>query len=492
MNRLDVKDLWNLTLRNPFSKDVRITVEGTVEEASDGLIVAGRSGSFLLKGNETKRLDANNVPGGGQYTWSNRKYQEAILRSGNASSGRYTICIYGKDEEGRELGQQCIEHSLEIMSPPTLLSPADGDTIREGEFPMFTWLPPAPSRGTAAYKIRIVEVIGRQSPNEAMLRNPALFEKDDIRMTTFQYPLSARNIGNGKHIVWQISSGEAKSEIWSFVYGRDVSPDLISETTPNERTAAPGTTTPTAVPGLLDLNSKVEFRNDSMGDSTCYKLVITNNYPGKLPEYIPVGFRISVKDDAIKTIIGGVTDKWRRTPAKFPPGTGSVMWSSISGTIPNGETDMGNIVFQNNNAKQITVRYEWLNHKETVLFADSCVINKSCFYYQMTDEPSNYYIELPDNILNIQYVNNYTSGGKVDIRIIDAETQEAVVPKYKKGSDRNKDTTGTQSRNMSGVNRISMDLGDYDLRVGKLYIIVVSAAKSNYYFTYKMKGGHEK
>jgi hypothetical protein len=473
MNRLDVKDLWNLTLRNPLPQDIRITVEGTVDEATEGRIVDGRSGSFVLKGNETKRLNANNIPGGGKYSWPNRKFQEAILRTGTAPSGRYTICIYVKNEEGRELGQQCFEHSIEIMSPPILLSPVDGDTIPEGQVPLFTWLPPIPPPRVAAYKIRIVEVIGRQSPNEAILRNPALFEKDEIRMTTFQYPLSARKIGNGKRIVWQISSEEAKSEIWSFVYGRNVLPEMITET-------------------MRCDSFKVEFRNTSVSDTICYKLVITNNYTGNTEVNTPAGFRISIKEDSIETIIGGETDRWRRTPAKFPPGSESVMWSSTSGTIPNGETEIGNIVFSGKSSNSIKVNYEWLNTEGDVICKDSSSIAKAYYYYQLTDKPSNYYIELPDDILNIQYVNNYASAGILDLKIIDVETQKVVEPNSKEGNDRTTDNSPTQLRNLNGLNRISVDLGDYNLRAGKPYLMTVSNAKRNYYFTYKMKGGHEK
>lgn len=215
-NRLAVKDLWNLTVTNASKSEIKITLEGTVDEAKDGRIVEGATGVFTLKANEAKRLTADNIPGGGTYTWNNNKYKEAILRTGSAPSGSYTICIYAKSETGQQLAMDCIQHNIEMMSPPTLVSPADGETIPEGQSPTFTWLPPMPAPREAKYTLKIVEVIGNQAPEEAMKRNPALFEKGDIRTTTLQYPTSARKLEKGKKYVWRVTAGTTESEVWTY------------------------------------------------------------------------------------------------------------------------------------------------------------------------------------------------------------------------------------------------------------------------------------
>lgn len=220
-NRLAVKDLWNLTLTNTSRSEIKITLEGTVDEAKDGRIVEGRTGAFTLKANETKRLTADNIPGGGTYSWSNNKYKEAILRTGSAPSGSYTICIYAKSEEGQQLAMDCIQHNIEMMSPPTLVTPADGETIPEGQTPIFTWLPSMPAPREAKYTLKIVEIIGNQSPDEAMQKNAAWFEKSELRTTTFQYPAAARKMEKGKRYAWIIKTrinGQeiSESNVWTF------------------------------------------------------------------------------------------------------------------------------------------------------------------------------------------------------------------------------------------------------------------------------------
>ncbi len=216
MNQLGVKDMWNLTLRNTSAKDVQLTLRGTADEAQEGRLVDGKTGLFTLKANESRTISGSNIPGGGSYSWQNKKFQEAMVRSGNAPSGNYTICVYAESESGAPLGQDCFRQNIALMSPPTLISPADGASIAQGQTPLFTWIPSAPSQQGTIYTIRIVEVLGNQSANDAIIKNSAVFEQKDIRSTSLQYPVSARKLVEGRKYVWQISSGELKSEASGF------------------------------------------------------------------------------------------------------------------------------------------------------------------------------------------------------------------------------------------------------------------------------------
>ncbi len=107
MNQLGVKDMWNLTVRNTSAKDVQVILRGTADEVKEGRLVDGKTGLFTLKANESRIISGSNIPGGGSYSWQNKKFQEAILRSGNAPSGSYTICVYAESESGSPLGQDC-------------------------------------------------------------------------------------------------------------------------------------------------------------------------------------------------------------------------------------------------------------------------------------------------------------------------------------------------------------------------------------------------
>jgi hypothetical protein len=213
-NQLRAADLWKLTLDNTDTSAYRIRLEGTLDEADAGRVADGTSGVITLpRGRKTITYD--DVKRGGTVNFKAGKWRDAFTRTGNAPSGDYTICITVKSEAGDELGKDCIQQQVQITSPPTLISPADGDTLPEGQPLIFTWLPPAPASSDETYELKIVEVQGNQSPEEAMKKNAALFEKKDIRTTTLQYPASARKPEKGWKLVWAIRSGGVWSDMFA-------------------------------------------------------------------------------------------------------------------------------------------------------------------------------------------------------------------------------------------------------------------------------------
>jgi hypothetical protein len=221
-NKLGIAELWSLELVNTTGREIRAYAVGTVSEARDGLILEATSKLFTIK------------PGRNVYTYRdfpnadvryhNSRYRDIILRTGNAPSGDYTICISIRSETGDELGSDCIHQRVEIVSPPTPVFPADGDTLYEEQSPTFTWTPPTPVPQEVTYHLRIVEILGDQPPLEAMRQNPAWFEQKDIRTTSLQYPAQARKLESGKKYAWRVSAliaGESvESEVFHFVVAR--------------------------------------------------------------------------------------------------------------------------------------------------------------------------------------------------------------------------------------------------------------------------------
>ncbi|MBK6418528.1 MAG: hypothetical protein IPF79_04970 [Ignavibacteria bacterium] len=200
MNTLRLKDMWNMTLRNTTPKPITLTLRGTADEAAEGRIVEGRTGQFVLQANESRVFNADNVPGGGKYSWSSKRFQEAIVRTGSAPSGTYTICVYAEDQTGRQLGQECIQQIVAISQPPILIAPANNEVLKAGMNPTFIWMQPAPSTPGTIYTLRLVEVFGEQSPIDAMMKNSSVIEQKDLRNTSMQYPPSARKLEVGQTI----------------------------------------------------------------------------------------------------------------------------------------------------------------------------------------------------------------------------------------------------------------------------------------------------
>jgi hypothetical protein len=116
------------------------------------------------------------------------------------------------------------------------------------KLPVFSWLPPTPAKPgqQIVYRLRIVEILGRQTPYDAITSNPAWFKTDIPLFNQIQYPTAARAFHDGVRYAWQISAYEGdypigESEVWWFTY-RLMKPTLSGG---SDQPLLPGGTTTT-------------------------------------------------------------------------------------------------------------------------------------------------------------------------------------------------------------------------------------------------------
>ena len=227
-NQLKVADLWEITLINTGRTALSVYLRGTVTEEKDGLIATATSSTFSLP-TGTKLFTANNISqlSPVNTNFKNSKYEDILNAIGSAPSGTYDICIevHAAGLDAGILASNCVNsHTVASTSQPLLLSPQDAADVEEAR-PMFTWAMPTPiqARASVTYSIRIVQLLGRQSPTAAMQANPAWVELSNIATTTIQFPPGARALITGNSYAWKVSAfmrgallGE--SEVWRFGY----------------------------------------------------------------------------------------------------------------------------------------------------------------------------------------------------------------------------------------------------------------------------------
>jgi hypothetical protein len=227
-NQLKVADLWEITLVNTGKTTLNVYLRGTVTEEKDGLVATATSSTLSLPPG-TKLFTAKNI---GQLSpvntnFKNSKYEDILNAIGSAPSGTYDICIevHSSGLDAGILASNCVySHTVASTSQPLLLSPQDAADVEEAR-PMFTWAMPTPLRARASvnYSIRIVQLLGRQSPTAAMQVNPAWVELSNVTTPTIQFPPGARPLIVGNTYAWKVSAfmrgallGE--SEVWQFKY----------------------------------------------------------------------------------------------------------------------------------------------------------------------------------------------------------------------------------------------------------------------------------
>jgi hypothetical protein len=205
-NKMSMKDVWSMTLKNTTGRELRIYLEGNASESKDGVLAEGKSKVFVLPpGEKTYGYDDFKT---GSVIWKNKKYEEIILRTGSVPSGDYTFCVTAYNEKGDVAGQEnCIDHKIEIATDQeiTLIQPSDGEKLGAKTGMTFMWAPinPTPKEG---YTFKLVEIKGTQSAQEAINSNVPFLKQDNIRSTTFQYPISAPKLMEKRKYAWMVSS----------------------------------------------------------------------------------------------------------------------------------------------------------------------------------------------------------------------------------------------------------------------------------------------
>ncbi len=243
---------------------------------------------------------------------------------------------------------------------------------------------------------------------------------------------------------------------------------------------------PTDVPkSLADQkceNYSFELRKIYRGDSIAYEGSFTNKYSGSESKYNPKNFRINIRNNSVIGIDSKAPKEWNRTPSKFPPGSSQIKWTNNSGDIPQGETKLGTLYFAVPTSNPYYVIYDWLNKEGEILCKDSIKLIDTRFYYNLDKEPSYTYTEISNSILRVQFSNPYASVENIQLTVYDVGA--------KKIKRKSKDVIRLNS--ITGLNRISIDIKDYNLEPDRFYLLTISDFHSTFHFNFKVTNDREK
>lgn len=230
-NQLKVADLWKITIINTTADEYLVFLRGIATHDRDGQIADAHTATFVVPANTTKMVSGVDISPV-KLDSSDPEYKAVFTQTGTVPAGNYTICVYvnAVARNGSAIpvpeviGSDCKTAEVQPQSPPVLVFPNDESDVSDKQ-PQFTWLPPTPLKPaqTPRYQLRIVEILGRQTPYDAMQSNPAWFTTSAAGITTLRYPLASRSFVEGRRYAWQIKAvgdGYAigESEIWWFRY----------------------------------------------------------------------------------------------------------------------------------------------------------------------------------------------------------------------------------------------------------------------------------
>jgi hypothetical protein len=434
LNQLKSSDLWNATIINTGETFTAYLYGSMTNNENSELIATGQTMTFTVKKGTTnfKVSDLPKIPDV-SYLSRDPKYKQSFMNTGGAPPGDYKICCELRRTDNTVAGEDCFTQKITGGDAPQLIAPRNDEELLMDN-PVFTWMHIKALGSNQTYTIKIVELKGNQSPEDAMKRNQAFFEKEGISPTLFQYPASAPKFEAGKKYVWLVKIGDLQSTMSIFdrwgnlliaqeISCKDFKFNIVQNNKGDEKMKiSPGTRegdtalnkgdekmkiSPGTREGDTALNKGDEKRKISPGtregDTALNKGIVEMKIsPGTregdtalnkgdekmrisidIKDYdisitnnysgLPVNRPVSFTITANTKIISAsdVPDGWKRTPSKFPPGSSGIKWTNNSGDIPNGLTDLGSITFENSSSEPIVIIYEWLNKDGRVICKDT-------------------------------------------------------------------------------------------------------------------------
>ncbi len=139
----------------------------------------------------------------------------SVERSGRLPSGNYRFCFQLLDPDTHapltSLPEVCRSFQVLLYTPPQLLQPNNGDTVRSLSELLFQWtplIPAAPSPIT--YRLQVFEVLEGQQPIEAYQSNPPIIDIAFPDRTTVPYQPEMGLLQPGRTYIWTVQVTDAE------------------------------------------------------------------------------------------------------------------------------------------------------------------------------------------------------------------------------------------------------------------------------------------
>jgi hypothetical protein len=224
--------------RNPQAATLMVNYTGTsaisynlaaeIKGAARGVISRATSGPYRIGiGPTTQHISSTQL---NCFASENvQSFVEQIVRTGVIPEDRYELTVRILSLTGAELARSTQTFTIALPDPPRLIFPLNGSTIATAQ-PNFQWMPvTAPPGMGLIYRIRVVEVLDRQTIDVALAANRPNLEQTIAGAASLLYPVDALELEEGKRYAWRvdavdelgnpITSSQRRSESFAFSRG---------------------------------------------------------------------------------------------------------------------------------------------------------------------------------------------------------------------------------------------------------------------------------
>jgi hypothetical protein len=217
-------NLWNCIIRNNSNIIQSVYLQGQIIERKNGKMYEVKSGNFNLSTGVTMYNTTNYSDLKGEVVLvSSKGFEDYVVRTNNLPNGDYTFCVTMYEvKTNRKLAENCMQNLVQIVTPPSLISPGQRTVICE-DLPIFIWerYRGAINSSNIRYKIKLVEILKNQNEVQAIRANPCFYCESNLSNPPVQYSFKNISLQDEKSYAWYIGVLDgnreiAQSQIWQF------------------------------------------------------------------------------------------------------------------------------------------------------------------------------------------------------------------------------------------------------------------------------------
>ena len=237
-----LKEFWNGTLVQPGPATVAASIRVVVRDPGGSVLFEARSSTreFAAGTHRVNSLSLEPLT----VAQVSPAIETALMRTGALPDGRYSLCLEAVDAGGGSLsGAGCVDIEIASVLPPMPMEPPNGGATSD-PFIVWTWfMQPATAAGEGVVcDLKVVEVLGAQTPEEAMRRNPPVLLRENLRSSAWQTSDATRQLRADRTYAWKLIAkvGDrvaSESEIWTFTY---LAPEAAALAGDGESPGGPG------------------------------------------------------------------------------------------------------------------------------------------------------------------------------------------------------------------------------------------------------------
>lgn len=203
--QVDFKHLWGITLHNPTSDTVSVSLRVEAREVAAGVVFTTSTQKIVLAPGD-HRLAPRDVKLTDEW-W--KKGYEAFTRPGHLPEGDFTYTV----SLVPAMMQAALFFRIRIPKPVELIWPSNAAVVGDSQ-PVFAWKPPVVSGPPGAYRyfLRVVEVARGQNAAAALQRNPSVFDGRGLSATVCRIPVQAGRFVPGKTYAWRAAAMDPARE----------------------------------------------------------------------------------------------------------------------------------------------------------------------------------------------------------------------------------------------------------------------------------------